>query len=111
MRPLRVAFATWSSSVVGGTESCLRAAAGALKQRGHAVALLHEMAPAWAFAPVVPSAAGIPQWSAATVGRGEALDALANWGLDIVFAHGLTDSCLEDALLTDLRCVLFAHGN
>jgi glycosyltransferase involved in cell wall biosynthesis len=107
---LRVAIATWSPSVGGGTENYLRSALAGLTRRGHAVALLHESPPVAGAEPIAPPAAGTPRWGVRDLGAGPALDALAAWKPDVVWTHGLVEPRLEDALLRTYPCVLFAHG-
>lgn len=107
---LRIAVATWSPTVVGGTENYLRSAVAALARRGHQVALLHESPAPPDSEPIVSPDFGIASWCVHDLGAPAALAALGAWRPDVVWVHGLTDPRLEDALLGTHRCALFAHG-
>ena len=106
---LRIAVAAHNPSVVGGTESYLRRAIVALQERNHTVGVLHELRHAPAHPPIAHRGA-VPHWCVSDLGDAGSLAALREWRPDVVFAHGLADPALEAALLSEFRCVLFAHG-
>lgn len=97
---MRVLIATIYRNVAGGVETYLRDLIPALRSRGHEVALLHEV-PADRSRPTVDGDG--PAWC------GD-LRAVPQWRPDVVYAQGLIDPGLEEALVASYPTVLFAHN-
>lgn len=105
---MRVAVATWTNRLAGGVETYLAAVVPALVQRGHHVAILHEVEEPAERASIV-AATSVPQWSVARSGDA-ALESLRAWRPDVLFANGMDSAELERRTLEIAPAVLFAHA-
>lgn len=106
---MRILFANWHRSVVGGAEAYVRLLLASLPARGHTVALLHEYEAA-AGTPTLDGAADVPHWCVATLGADNAVERARAWRPDLVFVHGLESPELEALLIEDRPSALFTHG-
>jgi len=106
---MRILFANWHRSVVGGAEAYVRLLLGSLPPRGHAVALLHEYEAA-AGSPTLDGGADVPRWCVSALGADKAAEKVRAWRPDLVFVHGLESPALEALLIEDRPSALFTHG-
>jgi glycosyltransferase involved in cell wall biosynthesis len=107
---MRIAIAGAHHSVVGGAEVYQRQVIPELLDRGHHVALLHEVSPAPDAPTVTDGAVDLSVWNVAELGRSEALRRLQAWKPDVAYVHGLRDPELEAALVSQYSTALFAHS-
>ncbi len=107
---MRIAIVGAHRSVVGGAEVYQRYLIPGLLERGHHAALLHEVSPAPGAPTVNDDAPDLPVWSAAELGRSEALRRLQEWKPDVAYVQGLRDPGLEAALISEYPTALFAHS-
>lgn len=106
---MRIAVASWSRRALGGAEGYLGIVIPELARAGHEVALWSELdQPADRERIALPE--GAPEWCAAEMGTGPALEALRAWRPDVVFTHITTGPETEAALLATAPCVLFVHA-
>jgi glycosyltransferase involved in cell wall biosynthesis len=105
----RILLVTRHRAVVGGVESHLRTLLPLLQARGHAPGLLfeHDAAPGQVR---IDEGLDIPVWSLTALGRQGVLEAVAAWGPDRVYQHGVEDLDLEEALLERYPALLFLHA-
>jgi glycosyltransferase involved in cell wall biosynthesis len=96
-------------AVVGGVESHLRTLLPLLQARGFSPGLLYErdVPPG---PELIDGGLDIPVWSLAALGRRGALEAVAAWGPERVYQHGVEDLALEEALLERWPALLFLHA-
>jgi glycosyltransferase involved in cell wall biosynthesis len=108
---VRIGISTWTRRLAGGVETYLADLVPALVDRGHHVAILHEVDEPADRAPIV-SDSGVLQWCAGgnSGARERALAALRTWGPDVIFAQGLEDPSLETRVAAIAPAVLFAHA-
>jgi glycosyltransferase involved in cell wall biosynthesis len=104
---MRIVVANVFATPVGGAESYVGDVIPALRARGHAVALLHEVAAA---AAPVDGGAALARWCVGELGAAAALAEVARWRPDVVLVNGLLDPELERRLVDAHPAVLFAHG-
>ena len=105
---MRVAVASWTIRQVGGVESYLGTVIPALRAAGREVAFFHEVD--------IPSdrscinTADAPLFSAASIGRDAAADALQAWKPDVMYMHGLRDPGTFERLTAMAPSVSFIHS-
>jgi glycosyltransferase involved in cell wall biosynthesis len=104
---MRIAIATWTNRLAGGVETYLAAVIPALQQRGHEVAMLHEVDEPHDRLPVATSS--VPQWCAAEDPRA-AVESLRAWKPDVLFANGMDSPELERRAMATAPSVFFAHA-
>jgi glycosyltransferase involved in cell wall biosynthesis len=105
---VRIGIATWTRRLAGGVESYLADLVPALLDRGHEVALLHEVDEPADRAPITEMAS-VPHWCAASA-PARALADLSAWRPDVIYAHGLDDPALETQVAAIAPAVFFAHA-
>jgi glycosyltransferase involved in cell wall biosynthesis len=105
---VRIAISTWTRRLAGGVESYLAAVIPALADRGHDLALIHEVDEPLDRGPL-HARAEIAEWCLAD-GAGAAIERLRRWRPDVIFAHGLEDETLETRIASVAPTVLFAHA-
>ena len=106
---MRVAVVNWSRRKVGGTETYLGNIIPALTERGHSIALWHEIDRPHKREPIeLPP--GVPSWCVEELGAEKALRALRRWEPDIIYTHSLMKPELEAATLRVAPAVFFAHA-
>lgn len=105
---MRIGISTWTRRLAGGVETYLSALVPALLERGHDVAILHEVDDPVDRAPLAITTA-VPHWCAAE-GRDRALADLRAWRPDVIFLQGLEDPSLEASVAAIAPAVLFAHA-
>lgn len=104
---MRIAVACWSRKRFGGSETQLDALIPSLVRGGHQVGMLCEVDYPLALRDI-RLAGDAPVWCVRQMG-GAALSAVRAWRPDIVYAHGLRDDALEDALLEIAPVVYYVH--
>lgn len=105
---MRIAVANANLRKLGGVESYLNEILPALGRHGHEVAVLCERdVPAGRARIAIP--AGAPVWCVPSLGAQAALDSLASWKPEIIYAHRLTDYNLEEKALALAPAVCFVH--
>jgi len=105
---VRIGIATWTRRLAGGVESYLAELVPALLDRGHDVALFHEVDEPADRAPITEVGA-VPQWCAAGA-PARALADLRAWRPDVIYAQGLDDPALEAQVAAIVPAVFFAHA-
>jgi glycosyltransferase involved in cell wall biosynthesis len=106
---VRIGISTWTRRLAGGVETYLGALVPALLERGHEVALLHEVDEPQDRARITVAGA-VPHWDASSAGPAAALAGLEAWKPDVIFAQGLEDPQLEARVAAIAPAVLFAHA-
>jgi glycosyltransferase involved in cell wall biosynthesis len=106
---MRVAMVSWTNQRIGGAESYLQRALDALPGAGCEVGFWHELEAA-PETPTLRLPGDAPSWSAARLGRAEALAGLRRWRPDLLYAHGLLTPELEAATLELAPAVFYAHN-
>ncbi len=106
---MRLAIINSNRSIVGGVETYLSHVLPALAERGHEIAFLHEEASVAGYE-LITLPEGAPVWSIAQSGSVQALDALRQWGPDIVYVHGLRSPKIEAEIQAIAPAVFFAHS-
>jgi glycosyltransferase involved in cell wall biosynthesis len=106
---MRIAVASWSSRRVGGTETYLERIMDLLAAAGHELAFCAE-ADAPAERPPLALPADVVSVSIENLGPTWAIERLAAWQPDVVYAHGFRDPGFERRLLKLAPAVFFAHG-
>lgn len=105
---MKIALASWTRKKFGGAEAYLDTVIPGLTRAGHELAHLCEVAlPAGRAAIGLPS--GAPVWCGAEQGTDAILARLAAWQPAVIFAHGLSEPALEDALIRIAPTVFYAH--
>ena len=105
---MRIAVVTWSSRKVGGIETYLDRVICWLGERGHDVALWHEMHRPEDRDPIaIPS--GTSPICVEEIGIDSAIAKLRDWEPDVIYAHGLLDPQFEARLPTIAPVYFFAH--
>ncbi|MBF6559883.1 MAG: glycosyltransferase [Candidatus Binataceae bacterium] len=99
---------TANARVAGGVERYLDAVIPALAGAGHAVALLAEREGP-RDRPRIAAPAALEAWSVADHGAARALEVLAAWRPDLIYAHGLEDAEVEARAMAAAPAVAFAH--
>lgn len=94
---------------MGGVETYLRDLLPALRERGHAVALLSSSPVSWSEAAIVPP--DITAWSFSSEDRAKTIRALESWAPDIAFSHGMGSPEDDADVLDRFPVVLFAHNH
>ncbi len=103
---MRILVATWSCRLAGGTETYLGRIMALLATAGHEIALGYEVdAPGDRTRLPLPGDA--PSFRLAT---GDGFEAAAAWRPDVIYAHGLLDPSVEEALFQVAPAVFFAHS-
>lgn len=105
---MRIAIVNWTNRRFGGTGTYLSAIMPAIQNSGHEISFWHEVSTP-ADVPVLSTALA-PVWSVATLGLKGAMEALRAWRPNLLFAHGLLDSSVEQRTLDIAPAVLFAHA-
>jgi glycosyltransferase involved in cell wall biosynthesis len=106
---MRIAVINWSSRRAGGVETYLGGIIPELLRAGHEVGFWHEVDLPLDREPItIPE--GVPVWSAAKLGAGQALSELRRWRPDLIYAHGMLDPELEAATIEVAPSVFFAHS-
>jgi glycosyltransferase involved in cell wall biosynthesis len=106
--PLRIAVANWSNRLVGGVEDYLSEVIPALADAGHDIALFYETdVPRTRDAIPLPHSAR--SWSVGQLGLAGAIEALRDWGPDVIYSHKLESPRVEARLLEIAPSVFFAH--
>ncbi len=106
---MRIAIVNENGSRVGGVETYLETLIPALVQDGVDVAFLGEKAARQDAAAIV-SAGEVPMWAAQELGTARALEELAGWGADVVYAHGHLGLELMRGLPGVAPVAFYAHG-
>ena len=105
---MRIAIVNRNRLKVGGVETYLDTAIGALATAGHQVGFLSEMG-----ATDDPRRIHLPEhvqeWCAEEMGLMQALAALRAWRPDVIYAHFLSDPRTEARLIEVAPAVLFDH--
>lgn len=105
---MRILFVNDGVGDAGGVQSYLTAVAGALRARGHEVALLHlDALRRVAESPVGPDAA---HFCVAKLGEAAALTAAAQWGPTVVFSHNMRALSVEQRLVDRWPVAKMMHG-
>ena len=105
---MRIAVVNYNGSLVGGAETYLQDLLPVLAERGHRIALVHEL-PTPERAPLYTPALLDQRLSLAELGIGQVCDSLVRWAPDVVYANFLVDTALESALLDRFPGVLYCH--
>lgn len=113
---MRILLVNSHDALVGGVERYLERLLPALESRGHSIALLFEHAPKAnrlesepaPLSALVPHA---PAWHLASTNLGGVLGPIRDWQPDLVFVHALRSIDLEEQLLANYPCYLFAHDH
>lgn len=105
----RILLVSRHRAVVGGVETHLRTLLPLLQARGFSLGLVFEHDAASGQARL-DEGLELPVWSLAALGRQGVLDAVAAWGPDRVYQHGVEDLALEEALLERYPALLFLHA-
>lgn len=106
---MRVAVVTWTNEKIGGAESYLQRVLDALPASGYEVGFWHELEAAPG-TPTLRLPGEVRSWSAARLGRADALAELRRWRPDLLYAHGLRTPDLEAATLDLAPAVFYAHN-
>src|SRR4051812_19801306 len=101
---MRILIATTYRGVVGGAECYLRSLLPALRERGHELALLYEVAPQPTDATIDEGCSGTPAWSLVLP---EGLAAVARWRPDVCYLQGVPRPEVEEHLISRLPTVFF----
>jgi len=105
---MRIAIVTRNGRCIGGIETYLSWAGRELGAAGHEVALLHEVdVPLDRNAVMIVD--GMPRWCVGDVGADRGVDLLRQWAPDVIYAHGISDTGIEDAMLPIAPVVFHAH--
>lgn len=107
---MRVLIPTFHRNVIGGTEKYLQALIPGLIERGHQVALLHEIPFDPARESITPPGRLVPTSCLADEGLDSVVRWVSEWKPDVVYNQGLQASDLENILVDRYPTVLFAHG-
>ena len=106
---MRIAVVNWSSRKAGGAESYLDRVIVELGAAGHDLALFCELDLPANRRPIrIPP--GGATWCAARLGPAQAIDAMREWGPDLIYSHGLSDPALEALTLRIAAGIYLAHG-
>jgi glycosyltransferase involved in cell wall biosynthesis len=106
---MRIAIINWSSRLVGGAETYLSRTIPELARLGHELAFMHEIdTPANREQIALPE--GVPAWCVSELGARRALDALRDWGPDLIYTHILETPSLEAETLKIAPAIFFAHA-
>ena len=106
---MRIAIANWSNRKAGGAEIYLSRIFPALSQKGHALAFLYEVDLPLA-RNLIGLPEGVPSWCIVRFDAERALQELAQWHPDLIYAHGFSDPKLEAEILKIAPVVFFAHN-
>ena len=106
---MRILIASIGREMAGGVETYLRDLLPLLAVRGHDLALLCERQARVGAARIDDRLDGVAGWCVESEGPA-ALTEAARWRPDVVYAQGLEDPALEEALLDEFPVVLFAHN-
>ena len=106
---MRIAIINWSNRRIGGTGTYLSTLMPYLQRAGHEIALWHEVDTPADYE-LIPTPAGTPAWSVATLGLETALAQLSDWHPHLLYAHGLLDPRVERRTLDIAPAVFFAHN-
>ena len=104
---MRVAVASWTARYAGGIESYVSAVMPALRDAGLDVSFFHEADEPKGRQLIDPG--GGPVFNVALEGADAALDALAKWKPDLVYAQGLHNVDTATRLLALAPSVTFVH--
>src|SRR5258708_28470239 len=107
---MRLLMASNCREVAGGVETYLHAVMPLLAGRGHELAVLYEQTAPNGAARIDDGIEGVPAWCAKSANASVALREAVRWRPDMVYAHGLEDPNVEEALLDQFPVVLFAHN-
>ncbi|WP_435022601.1 glycosyltransferase family 4 protein (plasmid) [Tundrisphaera sp. TA3] len=107
---MRILIATHHLAIVGGVETYLRAVLPLLAGAGHEIGVLTDSAPADGPGGILAGIPDAPIWSTAGRPIPALIRDLAGWRPDVVYAQGLADPDLEEALARAFPAVLFAHN-
>ncbi len=113
---MRILLVNSHDALVGGVERYLERLLPALSSRGHSIALLFEHAPkanrlepeTASLSALVPDA---PAWHLGSTNLASVLGPIRDWEPDLVFVHALRSIELEERLLANYPCYLFAHDH
>ncbi|MGH9370283.1 MAG: glycosyltransferase family 4 protein [Vicinamibacterales bacterium] len=105
---MRILIATWSSRLVGGTETYLGRIMPLLAAAGHEIAFVYELDEP-ANRPRVPLPEGATSCPLVSGGPDESLRAIVDWRPDVIFVHGLLDPTIEERLQQIAPAVFFGH--
>ncbi len=106
---MRIALVNTHRARVGGAETYLDTIVPALSTAGMRLALLSEI-DAPAELPPIRMPADAPCWPAHKIGWPRALESLAAWRPDVIYAHGMHDLAAAARIIETAPSVLFAHG-
>lgn len=108
---MKIAIVTHTTHHVGGLETYLGHVVPALRRAGHtlAIACEHGGEDAWASL-TCEGGATLPVYSVEQHGANGVVEHVRRWCPDLVYAHGLGDPGLEEALVGLAPTVFFLHG-
>jgi glycosyltransferase involved in cell wall biosynthesis len=105
---MRILVTNWTRRRVGGTETYLGRIMSLIADRGHEIGFAYETdAPADRIEIVLPAGATV---FAMDQGRRDVLDRIRSWKPDVIYAHGMLDTAMEEQLLEIAPSVFFAHA-
>lgn len=106
---MRIAIINQYRNVRGGVETYLSQLLAGLQRQGYEIAFWHvdQMMPDYPQIAIPPRT---PVWSVDELGERAALNALADWRPDVIFAHGLRSPDLERKTQKIAPAVFFAHA-
>lgn len=106
---MRIAVSNPSRRKVGGTEAYLGEVIAELQALGHETGLFCEVDTP-ARRERIPLPDGCPVWCVSELSSGAALAAIRAWRPDLIYAHGMFESALEEQLLEIAPAVFFVHN-
>lgn len=107
---MRVAVVTRYASAIGGAQVYLSRLLPHLKQRGHEIACVTELAESDGAEAILPPDWHIPHWSVADRGFEAVMDDLRNWKPDVVLLQGPGDPAFADRIAEAFPTVFRAEN-
>ena len=104
---MRILLATEGIEEAGGVDTYLASVACGLVSRGHAIAVLHQNAPARKAGVPWPS---VDRFGLRELGTGQAFSAAEAWRPDLCFSHNMSALEIEKALVERWPVVKMMHG-
>jgi len=102
---MRILITTVSGGFVGGIETYIQAVVPYLRELGHEVGVMCQVAPEPEIVRRLMSSAGIECWSTPI-----SLRQIEDWRPDVVYSQGLSDAELESQITKRFPTVLYAHA-
>jgi glycosyltransferase involved in cell wall biosynthesis len=106
---MRIAIVNSNRNVMGGVEVYLRQLIPALLAQNHELSFWYEVE-SNEEREVVLLPEGVASWSVAALGSTHALNSLAEWQPDVIYAHGLRAPALEAEVQKIGPAVFYAHS-